>query len=248
MKKIKRLLNWILYWITTPPRMTRCRKASCWDGPNASVRHMNNLSPKLSEADYRNRVEWALQRGCDTVHYFLDNEHDGELSGYRALDNVRLMRSRIRYARQRGLAVVLWIIADDSKNYAAAILRDPGTHVAALSKAGLFRDASIIVLGLEMTEYGTRAQWTALRDALGRHWSGPVGVHHTSGRLDYIGLGDIVFDQLEPKAATPASIADRIARILKAGKAANGFEYSRSPDRAKAQAALSAGAVGCGNW
>ena len=242
------ILNFLRYWLFKAPSWNRCRKASCWDGRDAGTRHMNNLSPKLSGNDYRKRVEWALQRGCDTVHYFLANERDGELSGYWAHENAELSRGRIRYARLHGLAVVLWLVADDSRGYASRIFSDPDGYVSKIAKAGLLKDCSIVVLGLEMTEYGDRAQWTALRDALKRHWSGPIGVHHTSGRLDYADLGDIVFDQLEPSAATPAAIAARIAKIRKAGKAANGFEYSRSPDRSKAQAALDAGAAGCGNW
>lgn len=209
---------------------------------------MNGLSPKIGEKAFRSRVDWAKRIGCDCVHLLLANEKDGEGAGYWAHEDVALSRRRIRYARTRGLAVVAWLVADDSRGYAAKIFADPDGYVRKLSRAGLLRDASIVVLGLEMTEYGTRAQWTALRDALRRRWGGKIGVHHNSGRLDYMDLGDIVFDQLEPGDATPSAIAARIAGIRGAGVEANGFEYSRTPDRAKAQAALDAGACGCGNW
>ena len=72
------------------PSWNECTKASCWQGQNAGTRHMNILSPKFSDAVFRDRVKWAKARGCNTLHLFLINKGDGEGSGYTALDPAML--------------------------------------------------------------------------------------------------------------------------------------------------------------
>lgn len=107
--------------------------------------------------------------------------------------------------------------------------------------------ASCVVLGLEMDEYGSASDWKKVADALSKRYGGPVGVHHTAGKRTYAALGSVVFDQLDP-SCTVADIKRSVREIIASGREAFGFEYRRGPDRAAAQAALDAGAHGCGNW
>lgn len=229
--------------------------ASCWDGENASHRMMNILSPKMTDAKFEERVAWMAGRGCNTVHVFLINKGDGEASGYNCATDesaAKLARARMATLRQRGLCVVPWIIADDSKAWAEDLFAHAGERVGALAAAGLFDGAGAVVLGLEMDEPGSfpggEKGWPKVREALRGVWQGPVGVHHCSGNsFKHASLGDIVFGQLG-EGCSESAIKGQIKAIKATGKTAFGFEYSRTPDRERAQWALDAGASGVGNW
>ena len=247
--KITRLINLIMYWLKIVPKWDRCTRASCWDGSNAQKRMMNILSPKFGDAKFKEYVKWMEDRGCNTAHLFYANRGDGEGAGYYATDNVKLTQKRIKYLRLHGFAVVPWLMADDSRDYAAAMFKNPGAYVKGLKDAGLFDHASFVCLGLEMDEYGNAAQWGGVRDAVAKHLPGmKIAVHHTSGKLTFAHYGDIVCDQLAPKDANEAAVARSIDRIKAAGKAAIGFEYARHPNRDLANAAFRAGAFSVGNW
>ena len=113
---------------------------------------------------------------------------------------------------------------------------------------GLLNNAPCVVIGLEMNEGGTASQWKAVRDAIRKYYSGPLGVHHTSGNsFPFASLGDVILGQLNP-GCTEAQVKAQIKAILAKGKMAVGFEYARGANRKLAQAALDAGAEGCGNW
>jgi hypothetical protein len=250
---MKNLLNLLKYYLFAPPRWGKCRKASCWDGPNASRRMMNILSPHFPEDEFRDRVRWMEKRGCDTAHVILVNKADGEGAGYNCATDAnaaKLARKRITYLRKHGFAVVPWIITDDSSAWAKDLFANAAGRVKALAKAGLFKDASYVVLGLEMDEYGSAKDWQKVKDALrAAGWCGKVGIHQRSERYEFAGLGDIFLGQIEPSKATPARVAAQIDLIRNHfGKAAVGFEYARHPARELAQAALSAGAFAVGNW
>ena len=138
--------------------------ASCWEGKNASRRHMNELSGKMGDEEVAARLDWAKGRGCNTVHWFLVNQGDGEGAGYSIYGGaptlgrvdegaVARMARRCEMARERGLAVVLWLLADDSAKWNKSILGNPGQFAADLAATGLLKHASAVVLGLEMDEY-----------------------------------------------------------------------------------------------
>lgn len=246
---MKKLIALIKYWLKLVPKWKDCKYASCWDGNNAERRMMNILSPHFPEQKFKEYVSWMEGRDCDTAHVFFMNGHDGEGAGYTALDNVKLSKERIKYLRLHGFAVVPWIIADDSGAYAKALFANPETYVKGFAKAGLFDHASYIVLGLEMDEYGNATQWGNLLTAVKKYVPDlKIGVHHTSNKFTFAAYGDIVLDQLDPKSANVNTITNNIKKILGMGKQAVGFEYSRHADRNLAQAALNAGAFGCGNW
>lgn len=246
---MKRLFNYIRYWLKITPSWRRCKHASCWDGSNAQRRLMNILSPYFSPEKFREYVAWMKQRGCDTAHVFFANKGDGEGAGYYATDNPSLTRERIKYLRLHGFAIVAWLMADDSRQYAETMFKHADVYVKGLRAAGLFDHVSMVCLGLEMDEYGTAAQWAgvaqAVRDNLPKM---KIATHHTSGKYTFAGLGEVVCGQLDPKTASPNNIRQQINKIKSMGKAAIGFEYSRHADRERAQAALDAGAIGVGNW
>jgi len=227
-----------------------CRYSSNWNGSNASKRMMNLVSPKFSDAKVKEYLDWQISVGCDHVHLLMVNEADGEGAGYDALADASARKTalaRVRQIRARGLGVVAWIVADDSNNYRKRIFADPAKYAEGLKDYMPY--ISYIVLGLEMNEgEGSAAKWKSLRDAIkAAGWTGPFATHHTSGKSTHASLGSIVMDQLDPSCTT-ADIAKSVKALKVKGYEVNGFEYSRGPDAAKAQAALGAGAFGCGNW
>jgi len=66
------------------PSWDKTTKASCWQGGDAEVRHMNILSPHMPEETFKARVKWAKDRKCNTVHQALQmliselRRHDGD--------------------------------------------------------------------------------------------------------------------------------------------------------------------------
>lgn len=244
-----RLMNYIRYWLKMPPKWKKCTKASCWDGANAGRRMMNILSPFFTDSKFREYVKWMEGRGCNTAHVFFANQGDGEGAGYWACDNLGLATKRIKYLRLHGFGVVPWLMADDSSAYAKKFFSNADAIVKSYKDAGLFDHASFICLGLEMDEYGKMDDWIKVHNAVAKYCPKmKIATHHTSGRLTFAGLGQIVCDQMDPKQATAGAIAASIQRILAMGKEAIGFEYERHADRTKAQNAFSAGAFSVGNW
>lgn len=238
----------------------KCTRASCWGGTNASVRIMNALSPKMPEATFKERVAWTKGRGSNTIHLFLVNKGDGEYSGYSPWGvgkkpsagetdsaTVRTMLDRIDYCRAQGLAVVVWLQADDSSDWAAALASNADRCVARIAEAGLFAAASTVVAGLEMDEYWNSTHARAVVSAIRTYYKGKIGTHHTDGKTTFASLGDILFYQVEP-GRSAAQIKSDTKAALKAGKPVNFFELSRGPARDLCEAALSAGAFGVGNW
>lgn len=252
---MKKLIAHLRYWLKIKPKWNQCRYASCWDGENAVRRMMNILSPYFSDGKFQEYVDWMLSRGCNTAHLFLINGGDGEGAGYNcATDNwhATIARRRIRKLRLAGLAVVPWLIADDSAAAARDLFKNPEARVKSLAAAELFDHASYVVIGLEMDEPRSFPDgpiyWPKVAAALRGVYSGKLGTHHCSGNsFRYADLGDIVLGQL-PESCTPSQIRNQIATIQAKGKQAVGFEYQRNPNRDKAMAALDAGAVGVGNW
>lgn len=260
-------LNKILKWLSIPAivvavgvagceefqharQWSDCRLSSNWDGPNAEKRMMNLVSPHFSASKVREYLDWQEARGCDHVHLLLVNDANGEGAGYDALVNgghKAIALRRVRSARLRGLGVVAWIVSDDSDAARKRIFADPSRYAEAL--ADYMPYLSYIVLGLEMDEgAGSMIEWRRLRDAIRKAgWTGPIATHHTSGNYAYAILGSIVMDQRAPSCSA-ANVARSVTALRARGFEVCGFEYARSPDRAKAQAALDAGAFGCGNW
>ena len=227
-----------------------CRYSSNWNGSNASKRMMNLVSPKFADSKVAEYLDWQIGIGCDHVHLLLVNEADGEGAGYDALADSSARKTalkRVQEIRRRGLGVVAWIVADDSDGYRKKVFSDPAKYAAGLKEFMPY--LSYIVLGLEMDEgEGSSAKWKSLRDAIkAAGWEGKFATHHTSGKSTHASLGSIVMDQLDPDCST-ADIAKSVKALRAKGYEVCGFEYSRGPDKSKAQAALDSGAFGCGNW
>lgn len=232
--------------------------ASCWEGNNAEVRHMNELSAGFSDGQVSERLDWAVKRGCNTVHWFLVNKGDGEKAGYSIygskptlgkLDEsaVERMARRCRMAIRKGLSVVLWLLADDSDDWVKTVLGNPGQFAADLAASGLLRYASCVVLGLEMNET-KGGNWSGLAAAVRKVWEGPIGVHHTNDVGTYAKLGDLVFWQVD-KGTSAAEVEKAVQNAMKStGKPVFMFELARNPQRGLCERALAKGAVGVGNW
>lgn len=243
-----------------PPPWNEATRASCWDGVCAEVRMMNILSPLMPEATFRARVRWMRDRGCNAAHVFLCNRENGDHAGYSPWGvgvgpgaapcddrTAALMRRRIRHLRRSGFAVVAWVMSDDSSPWARALARNADACLARIAEAGLLADASTVVAGGEMDEYWSAADAARVIRAIRSAYPGAVGVHHTSGRAPFAGLGDILFYQVEP-GRSAGRIAAEAAAALRHGRPVNFFELDRSPNRALAEAALAAGCFGVGNW
>ena len=232
----------------TAAPLEACVRASCWNGKNAETRYMNMLSPKFSDSKFAEYLSWTIAQGCDHVHLILMNEGDGEGSGYDCGDSATLRKAeeRIRTIRVKGLGVILWIVTDDSSSYRKKLFADPGKYVGRM--ASLFKFASCVCLGLEMDEGGaSESNWKSVKSALLKVWSGPIATHHTSAKYSFIGLGEVVMDQLDPNCTT-SQIRSSVKNLKAKGKIVFGFEYDRQPNATKAKAALDAGAQGVGNW
>lgn len=236
----------------------KCRLASCWDGKNAAKRMMNMLSPSMSEEKFEGYLSWMKSRGVDCAHFLLLNKADGENAGYsifgtggkgKVNDGVAdLWRNRLKRVKDAGLAVALWLSADDSADWARDMLANARAYVDALKDAGILDFADMAVLGLEMDEYGSRAGWESLAAALRAVAPGLyIATHHSGGKFTFADLGEGVMGQLSP-GASKAQIESMVAKIRGMGKDAWAFELARSPDRERAQWGLDAGAVGVGNW
>jgi hypothetical protein len=241
-----------------PVAWQKATKASCWSGSNANRRHMNALSPTMPDAKFTEYLEWQVARGCNTVHWFLVNYGDGEYARVNPYGPdwgaepvpawVDLMKARIRIARKRGLAVVLWLMADDSGTWA----RRPEAAFIELYRVcksrGLFDAASYLVLGLELNEYWDAGRVARLAGQL-RSISGlKVGIHQTSDRMEYAPHGDIFLYQTNPgkSAGEVEGLVHGVCRRV--NKPVVAFELDRHENRGLCEAAFRGGAFAVGNW
>lgn len=225
--------------------------ASCWHGSNASERMMNILSPRMSDDTFGKRLAWMVGKGCTAAHLILVNAADGEAGGYAAWNDSdrEKMKQRWETVKKAGLTPIPWIITDDSKAYRDQLFANADKLVGKMADF-LAAECPYVVLGLEMDEDKsvTAEQWKKVRDAVKKHYKGPLGVHHCSGNsFKFASLGEIVLGQLDP-GCSESQVQAQIKAILAKGKRAVGFEYERGPSRKLAVAALKAGAEGCGNW
>lgn len=237
----------------------RCRLASCWDGADAARRHMNLLSPHFDDAKVESYLDWQRARGTDTLHLILCNRADGEGGGYSIYGAgiswkvdaawCDLARRRIARFADEGFALALWGMTDDSGDWNRRLLQDPARYMRDLAEAGMLDQSDMFILGLEMTEWGASiTQLTAYRDAVRRVYSGAIGTHHNSGRMDYAGLGDVLMYQTGT-GKSASQIRDITRDVLRrAGIPVWMFEMERQPARGLCEAALAEGAAGVANW
>jgi len=253
---LTQLLHRIFY---APPKWDKASKASCWTGSNAAIRLMNILSPHMDNNTFDGRVKWMKNRGCNTAHVFLSNEADGQYAGYCPYGSswswkvdkavCQTMRERIRALRRAGMAVVVWLFADDSRSFNRTAATDFVRFAKECKAQGLFDLASTVVVGLELNEYYPNpSQVAALVAAVRKVYGGKIGTHQTSGRIDFAGLADMFFFQVNPGISAERVEAEARNVIRATGKPLNFFEIERQECRDKAEAALRGGAFGVGNW
>ena len=181
------------------PAWDKCVKSSNWTGANASKRLMNILSPNMSDSTFNDRVNYAKGRGVDHFNLFITNEKDGEYAGYsiygpkfdqkKGIDkaSVNVMLNRIKKLRKKGYGIVLWMTADDTswnKTMDFAKLCED------TKKAGFFKFASAVVVGLEVDEYWSSSKVAENVKTLRNVSKLKVGVHQCSNKYDKMAHGD----------------------------------------------------------
>ncbi len=235
----------------------RLRLATCWDGDNAQRRMMNAASPAMPDDKARQYFAWQVGRGATATHLFAGNKGDGEHAGYSIYgatwdwttdpEFVGTMERRFAAARASGMAVVLWLMADDSTAWNMLALADPGRYCSDLKASGLLDYADAVVVGLELSEYADEKQVarlvTAARDVFPRD----VGTHDVSGSIRFAKLADFAAGQVKPGSSV-AQVADNVRKGLATGVRYGLFELDRKPNRKLCEAALAAGSAFVGNW
>jgi len=252
------LTQWFFRIFYAAPKWDKASKASCWTGSNAQVRLMNILSPHMDDSTFEGRVKWMQGRKCNAAHVFLTNQGDGQYAGYcpygtswtwKVDEKVcQMMRERIRALRRAGMAVVVWLFADDSKEFNRTAAVSFEQFADDCQKQGLFDLASTVVVGLELNEYYNAGQVAALVKAVRKFYKGKVGTHQTSGRVDFASLADLFFYQVNPGMDVKRVEAEARNVGKAIGRPLNFFEIERQECREKAEAALWGGAFGVGNW
>ena len=245
-----------------PRKWDECTKSSNWTGANASKRMMNILSPKFTDAAFKERVKWQKDRGCNYVNLFVTNKGDGEGSGYSIWGTTpfsatvpnntsKMMIDRMKYCKEQGLGVWIWLLADDSAAWNKTILANIPKFVSDLKAGGFFDNKLVtgVVLALEMNEYMSAAQANLLSTTLRNVWKGKVATHEVSGKYSFAPFGDIVFYQQAPGASAKQLINECNIVKAKTGKPVCCFEIERQEARAKCQEILnSKAAFSVGNW
>ena len=240
-----------------PPAWNKCTKSSNWHGANAQMRMMNMLSPHMPDSAFNERLNFIKSRGCNTVNLFLANKANGEYAGYCIYGNdfdwsidknyVNVMLKRIKKFRKEKLAVVIWLMSDDSSAFAKAAASNSTKYINDLSDLGFFKDASIVVLGLELSEYWNANQVNSMKNALVKKWKGKVGTHDVNGKCPFQAFGDILFYQISP-TTDQNKIKNGCAKALSYGKPVNFFESARQENRQNCETAFAMGCYAVGNW
>lgn len=247
-----------LPFLNRVPSWDKCTLSSNWTGANAKTRIMNSLSPHMSEDEFKRRVAWVKDRGCNTMHLILCNQADGEFSRYCiygsafdwSIDKAYCdtFRRRIDYIRSKNLAVVIWLFTDDSSAWNREASKDFDRYLRDVKAEKLLDQASIVCVCLEIEDSFSSAQLAKLIAATRKVYSGKIGTHQVSG-FGYAGMADYCFYQVQPgkSVAWLKAEARRVKNAL--GKTPlNFFEIERQENREKSQAVMDNGADACGNW
>jgi hypothetical protein len=229
----------------------------------ADTRVMNILSRNASRSDFETVVDRCIANGDNTIYLFLSNQGDGyprPTSFYRDdvfggeidLARVMEMRYRLDYVRQRGLAVVAWLFADDSRSISGASLDMKKVYVR--NAVRLFDDQIAgYVIALEGDEHmrGDIAPLAAWLDGL---TTKSIGNHQLQQRYDLsvsIPQVDLHYHQYGFGKSVAQIREATIAVAAALGKPLIACEYSLDSDSPTAwalgDAAIAAGAVGTGN-
>lgn len=245
-----------------PLAWDKCTLSSNWHGKNANMRIMNILSPNMSESSFNDRYNWAKSRGVNYFNLFIVNKADGEyakyspfgqnfIGNYGNIDKAStdIMTKRIKKIYDDGFGIVLWLISDDSNDWAKKIASNPQPLIDTIDKLGWFKYASIVVLGLELDEYYKASQVQAIYNAVRTKWDGMIGTHHTSGKYTFANFGDIVYYQVNPGTPVNTIISQCKNVGSKTGKKIVAFEIERQEARDKCDQILKSGAAySVGNW
>jgi len=244
----------------TPPS-TKTQVAVSWHD-NAAYRQMNDSAEPLDTALRRMRESKAT--GANTVNWYLFNYRDGRpvpSTIYKGawgaeIDTAKIAhyRSLVNYAREEGVLVNWWFLADDGGipyKDAAAIKR---AIVDVCNRLGdvILSGGGYVVIALESNETITRALVRQYAQEFKRLLPGVrIANHMTSGQYSWsrdIPEIDAHFHQTAPRASVAAFTAEIRNVVSKVGKPVIACEFSLigtdSTAKEKARIALDAGCVG----
>lgn len=240
-----------------PRKWDECTKSSNWTGANASKRMMNILSPKFTDAAFKERVKWQKDRGCNYVNLFVTNKGDGEGAGYSPYGNkfdfiidknyCKIMGDRLKWLNRQGIGIVLFLMADDSNAWAKAAAKNFPQYLKDIKELGWLDYASVVCLALEANEYYNLNEMTALAAATRKYYKGKIATHHTSNNASFVALGDLLFYQIEP-TDNQTIVANACKKALSYGKPVNFFESYRRENRKNCETAFKCGCYAVGNW
>ena len=256
----KKLVGIFLDLLETTKSWDQCTLSSNWDGGNAEKRMMNILSPHMPDSVFKERMSFIKSRGANCVHVFVCNKGDGEYAGYSICGNrftpgsvdknyANAMLKRLKEIRKSGYGIVLWLAADDSSTWNKTMSNNAKWYMQTLKSLGFFKYASMVVVGLEVDEYWSKATTAEMINQLRGCYSGKIGVHETSNKIDYADIADIMFYQTAP-GKSPKEIATLTKSVVaKLGKKPMCFfELDRHANKKACEAALKAGAFAVGNY
>ena len=236
--------------------------AVSWEN-NAGYREMNLTAASLDECSARFAA--AKARGANTVNLYLVNLRDGRpvpstiyvgaFGGAISRDRVQRYRDIARLAREHGLVINWWFLADDGGGIP---YRDAARITAAITDYArelgpeILGGGGYLVIALESDENLTKAlvqryahAWKAALPGL------KVANHMCSGEYGWsrdIPEIDAHFHQTSPKASVAAFTAEIKNVVAKCGKPVIACEFSLvgtdETARRKAQIAIDAGCVG----
>lgn len=234
---------------------------------NAGTRCMNAFG--MPEQKFKETVERCRKNGDNIYYAFLNNEKDGNYAGFSLYKGnqiggeidkhiVSVMQDRIKYIRANGMAVVLWLRADDSPSFNRA---SEDAQKKMQAHATQYFDGLVdgYCLALEWNEYeGDTARMHRYATHLRQHTYRDIGVHFTSGNKASLAnriLGAVAGSRtyyLQYGFGKNTGYVGELTRQVRAELDAHirliGCEYNKNSDRKDyAEAILANGAAGYGN-
>lgn len=210
------------------------------------------MSPKLSDDDRRELIEFNKASGYGVFYLYFANEGDyGRRSVAYDPGQKAAWRKWLGAIRASGARVIVWMCADDSGGLAKLTLAQWEARVKQFH-ADCGDLVNEWVTGLECDERWSASFTTQLTAMLKRVTGRPVGVHTTGMSSIHYASGADLFYLQTGFGKSPSQVAALVkeARSKFSGKVI-AAEYHKSGETAEAKAigdaAIAAGAVGVGN-
>lgn len=214
-----------------------------------------HLYPGRSKKQRARILEAALSRGYTHLYIYVMNEEDYDATQFNFYERPQEYREVLSEIRAAGLLPVVWLAPDDAPGLHAQLPPERLMEVWSEFVPAIDDQVSSYVLGLEMDEYWTREEQSALGRHLRSLTAKPIFVHLQPGlwepALEEWATGLVYqygFDlSVEQIQATTRELRERLSA---AGKLFIAGEYSLANVETSLElgnAAMEAGAHGFGN-